>query len=194
MPIKFECPACGKRLNAPDTAVGKTAKCPACSMSVTIPDAVEERIYEAEEVAESAPDEDWEAPPEPKIPRAKSSSAGRKSRSAFEEPEEPADGKPCPMCGEMINAAAKKCRFCGELLVEGGKKKTKRRASDEDSEMQVSDWLLCILCSGIGCIMGIVYLIQGKPKGGTMIGVSIGFVVLWNVFWGVIGVILENVN
>jgi hypothetical protein len=34
------------------------------------------------------------------------------------------------------------------------------------------DWVICILCSGIGCILGIVYLVQGKKKGIKMIGIS----------------------
>jgi hypothetical protein len=47
--------------------------------------------------------------------------------------------------------------------------------------MQPVDWVLAILCSGIGCILGIVYLAQGKKKGGTMLAVSLAFVVIWNI-------------
>lgn len=38
-----------------------------------------------------------------------------------------------------------------------------RRASD--SELQTGDWILAVLCSGIGCIMGIVWLVQGEAQG-----------------------------
>lgn len=31
-------------------------------------------------------------------------------------PDEPPQTRPCPFCGEAIQAAARKCRFCGELL------------------------------------------------------------------------------
>lgn len=49
-------------------------------------------------------------------------------------------------------------------------------------ELSVVDWILCIVCSLIGCIVGIVALIQGDSKrGGIMIGVSIGAAIFWNV-------------
>ncbi len=50
-----------------------------------------------------------------------------------------------------------------------------------DDTMGALDWVLCILCSGIGCIVGIVYAVQGKPKGKMMIGISIAMIVVWNI-------------
>jgi hypothetical protein len=50
-----------------------------------------------------------------------------------------------------------------------------------DTNLTVAEWLLAILCSGIGCIMGIIWMIQGKPKGGKMLGISLLFAVLWNI-------------
>jgi hypothetical protein len=49
-----------------------------------------------------------------------------------------------------------------------------RRARGE-SDLEVGDWILAVLCSGIGCIMGIVWMVQGKPKGIKMFGVSTCF-------------------
>lgn len=50
-----------------------------------------------------------------------------------------------------------------------------------DAEMTAIDWLLAILCSGIGCIVGIVYLAQGKPKATKMLIISIVMIIVWNV-------------
>jgi len=51
----------------------------------------------------------------------------------------------------------------------------------DDGSLTAVDWALCILCSGIGCIVGIVRLIQGKRNGAKMIGISIAFSVLWSI-------------
>ncbi|HEY4260647.1 MAG TPA: hypothetical protein VGM98_10815 [Schlesneria sp.] len=49
-------------------------------------------------------------------------------------------------------------------------------------ELSVVDWLLCIFCSLIGCIVGIVALIQGDSRrGGIMIGVSFAAAIFWNI-------------
>jgi hypothetical protein len=48
-----------------------------------------------------------------------------------------------------------------------------------DTDLTQVDWLVCIFCSGIGCIVGIIRLIQGRPNAGKMIGVSLLFSALW---------------
>jgi hypothetical protein len=52
------------------------------------------------------------------------------------------------------------------------------RKSVGDGSLTAVDWLLCIFCSGIGCIIGIVRLAQGDPRGGKMIGISLFFAVV----------------
>ena len=39
---------------------------------------------------------------------------------------------------------------------------------------------VAILCSGIGCIAGLVWMIQGKPKGMKMFGISILMAIFWS--------------
>jgi hypothetical protein len=176
VPINFECPCCGKKLKAPITAVGKSSKCPGCGNVVTCPDPV----YDVDVVDPNA-----EAYPGPRPP----DDLGGDTPYALLEPPvpaaKPAEGRcPCPMCGEMILASAAKCRYCGEVF-DPGIKKAKghkpRKYSVDDEELSGGEILLAILCSGIGCIMGIIWMAQGKPKGLKMFGLSILVGVIWNV-------------
>ena len=82
----------------------------------------------------------------------------------------------------MIVATAAKCRFCGEIF-DAKMKKTARKNSTggDDDDMTTGDWVAAVLCSGIGCIAGIIWMIQGKKKGLKMFGISFGFCILWNM-------------
>jgi hypothetical protein len=184
--IKIICPTCQKQLKAPASHAGKRAKCPGCGTIMSIP----EIIHEAEEV----PEEPLPPPPPPLTPNLQSLFDEEQEYRIAEGPkiEAPAARepmrRPCPMCGEMIVLGAAKCRYCDTILDEELRRtsKKKRSYSDDDSDLSTVDWVLAILCSGIGCIVGIVYLIQGKPKGGKMIGMSI----LFNIIWGVVRVLI----
>lgn len=90
----------------------------------------------------------------------------------------------------MIAVGAAKCRFCGEIFDESLRKleAKKAKSSDVDADMTPGDWAVAILCSGIGCIAGIVWMIQGKPKGGKMFGVSL----LFAFAWGAIRAVIES--
>jgi predicted RNA-binding Zn-ribbon protein involved in translation (DUF1610 family) len=173
MSISVNCDECGKTLKAPDSAAGQKAKCPQCGATVKIP----EKIYEAEEAAEADEDEN---------PFDGIKSTGSRTES------EDDNRKPCPVCGEMIMANAAKCRYCNEIFDPKLKKKSKKssKGGSADDDMSTGDWVVAILFSGIGCIAGIVWMIQGKSKGPKMFGVSL----LAGLFWGVIRVILESVN
>ena len=179
MPIEVQCQSCGKVLKAKESAAGKKAKCPQCGEVLQIPEAV----YDAEEDwgdTGGYDDDDY----------------GTDDAYGFDMSDvrnAPADvdsnRKPCPMCGEMIVVGAAKCRYCGEVFDPKLKKKTKARsgAHDDDSDLSTGDWVLAILCSGIGCIIGIVWMIQGKPKGGKMVGISF----LASIFWNILRAALE---
>jgi predicted RNA-binding Zn-ribbon protein involved in translation (DUF1610 family) len=179
MPISFQCPNCGKKLKAPDSAAGKSSTCPGCGTSVTCP----EPIYDAEEL------EVGQSPPKPPgfDPFADLESdkphGVAKPSSADESSTE--SRRPCPMCGEMIVATAAKCRYCGEVFDQALKKakglKKSKKYGPGDQELSTSEVVIAVLCSGIGCIAGLVWMIQGKPKGMKMFGISFVMVIVWNV-------------
>lgn len=161
MAISFECESCGKKLKAPDTAAGKHVKCPQCGIKTQVPESAAEEAADEFGFMDPGVDE-YDAPAEP-------------------------DRKPCPACGEMVVATAAKCRFCGEDLDESAikrakkKKKARSSSSSDDADLTTADWIFCVICSGLACIFGLVYMIQGKPKGAKMFGVAFCMIIFWNV-------------
>jgi predicted RNA-binding Zn-ribbon protein involved in translation (DUF1610 family) len=176
VPILATCNSCGGKFNAPDSAAGKRTACPKCGGVIDIPVAEPaEEILEAEvDPAAAFEDDDFEVEPPAEIPEGR---------------------RPCPKCGEMILLTAVKCRFCGEIfdtVLRQKEEKTKRLSSGEDSDLSTLDWVLAILCSGIGCIVGIVYIIQGKPKGTKMLLISLGMQLLWGVLQTLLRVAVQH--
>ena len=100
------------------------------------------------------------------------------------------DQIPCRFCGEMINKNAKLCKHCGEFQNEADRKAFNKNNVDDDSTLSWSEIVFGIICSGIGCIVGIVYLCQGKKKGWKLIGISL----LASLFWSVIKGILASLQ
>src|ERR1700756_4712234 len=98
MAISFSCERCGKKLKAPDNAVGKTSKCPGCGSPVTCP----EPVYDAELVDAPAGGLD----PYSDLDTDKPYALVEPKPGAAPETEAPAGEarRPCPMCGEMIVA------------------------------------------------------------------------------------------
>lgn len=94
--------SCGKSIPARPEWAGKKIRCPQCHAILPVP-------------AEGASD----APPTAADPAAPP-----------EKPAPPVDlpqTRPCPFCGEAIQAAAKKCRFCGEFLDGSSRRPTRVR-------------------------------------------------------------------
>jgi predicted RNA-binding Zn-ribbon protein involved in translation (DUF1610 family) len=208
MPISVLCPKCRKKLTAPDALAGKRAKCPHCGQVMMLPESAGPAPgptpgpsgppaggQEMPGLSEQLPDMS-----DPMDTYGVQGPLGGMSGSQFDEMladvgpkiERPAsssgdDRYPCPACGEMIVRGAAKCRYCGEIfdpvLKKKQRKKQKRRrgGSGFNEDLTATDWVLAILCSGIGCIVGIVYLIQGDPRGGKMIGISILATIIKNV-------------
>tara|TARA_B100000029_G_scaffold504818_1_gene584347 strand:- start:1112 stop:1657 length:546 start_codon:yes stop_codon:yes gene_type:complete len=179
MTIEVSCSACGKVLRAKDSAAGKKAKCPDCGAVISIPEAVFDAV-DADEFGSGFDDELDFAAVEQYSPAASSGGSGSKRR-------------PCPACGEMIVSGAAKCRFCGEIFDRKLKQQSARSTpSDEDSNLSAGEWLICIFCSGIGCIVGIVYMCQSKPKGIKMLGISLLVQVIFTVIRVVAELALQN--
>jgi phage FluMu protein Com len=173
----LNCPSCQKLLRVPDSAAGKKAKCPQCATIFVIPEPIRDaEEIGAEEISPPAPaaapaQDDYSVRDEFDFlrgPEAAASPAGPAGEEAR---------RPCAFCGEMIVATAAKCRFCGAIfdytLQRAEEKKRKKKTSDEDNKLSPIDWLVCLFCMNIGCIVGIVYAVQGKPKGWKMVVINI---------------------
>jgi hypothetical protein len=214
MPISMKCPQCGKKLNAPDSAAGKRARCPHCKTIVTLPEAAApppDELLDAEPMQEQPQDEygiapsggtppaappmgddfgEYDMAPDPVAPPAYTPSGGGGGGGGGGG-DASTPRRPCPMCGEMIPVSAVQCRFCKEIfdpkLKKAQTKKMSVASGDGDDDLSVGEWLVAIFCSGIGCILGIIWMIQGKPKGKKMFGISI----LMGIIWRVIGLALS---
>jgi len=174
VPIKVTCNSCGKSLKAKDSAAGKRVKCPQCGDPISIPDDVYDAVGAGGDDENSEYEDDY---------------GDEYGDDQYDVGDEVANApsaatrKPCPACGEMIVDGAVKCRFCGEIFDAALKKKARKAKSGggDDDDMTTGDWVVACLCSGIGCIAGIIWMIQGKPKGTKMFGVSFLMTIFWNV-------------
>jgi len=184
MAISFPCPRCGKKLKAPDSAVGKSSKCPGCGGPVTCP----EPVYDAE-VVELTPLESPGVDPYGIVDDDKPYALVNPQPAVGSSAE---SRRPCPMCGEMILTTAVKCRFCGEIFDATLKKSKSRKFGPGDENLTGGDIALAVLCSGIGCITGLVWMIQGKPKGLKMFGLSFLVGVVLNVVLGIIQAVMQQ--
>ena len=193
MPISFQCPNCGKKLRAPESAVGKSSKCPGCRDMVTCP----EPVYDAEVV---------EAGVKPENPSGfnpfgdfdDDNPYGLANPPALADASATESRRPCPMCGEMIVIIAAKCRFCGEVfdstLMKARGTRNQKRYVEEDEEIGAAEIALAILCTWIALAMGIVWMAQGKPKGIKLlklVAIVIGISFIFGLMIGVLRLVVQ---
>lgn len=159
MSISTECPECGKRLKAPDTAAGRKAKCPQCGTAVRIPQSADgDDVFDTESLGEDDGGEVEEgyglgaAPPRRSTPVA--------------------DRRPCPMCGEMIKAGAVKCRYCGEVFEEDLKRSDARMDTVRTGVGMIYYGLLTLLGSAI--LGAVVVAVLKSPEIGIVFLVLAG--------------------
>lgn len=118
MPIAVLCPGCNSRLNAPDTAAGKTVKCPKCKEAMVIP------------AAAAAADDEFEVVDEPtrkKAPTKKSVNA------AAEDDDPPRKKKPSKDLNEDDRPRGKR-RDVDDEDEDENPRRSKKRADDDDDD------------------------------------------------------------
>jgi predicted RNA-binding Zn-ribbon protein involved in translation (DUF1610 family) len=163
MSISFQCPKCGKKLKAPDSAAGKTSTCPGCGGSVTCPEAHGGGVLEMTIEPEKPPGFDPFADLDEDKPYTMSV-AHEHGESATE------SRRPCPMCGEMILTTAAKCRFCGEVFdatlkkvkKKGGKKGQTKSIAYLQKYLLIS--ILVMLLSYVGYMVAIGVSVASRPN------------------------------
>lgn len=175
MPISVTCPQCGKVLQARESAAGKRSTCPDCGNIVTIPELHEELLGFAEKTASEL------------------------IANVDQDSGDDGERKRCPLCGEMIAKSAVKCRFCNEFLDPAMRTSQRSRAGTStlnpaNDDLTVIDWIIAVFCPCLACILGVVYLLQGKASGGKLIGVTFVIMILQGLIGGLISAVQQAMN
>jgi len=167
-----KCPGCGKAIQVPDSMAGKRVKCPACAHVWQIPGKVVDG-----QAALGTPGGGL-------TPGCRGGEEERVVRRH--------DGRRLPDRGR----AEARCRnsLWRPFFRRGGtaaplaeEEKTEKLLVERRRESDSARWLLCIFCGNIACIVGIVYLCLGKPKGTKIIVASICFTIVWFIVGFVFG-------
>ncbi len=120
--------------------------------------------------------------------QAAASAAGLPPAAATVQPPPIPGTVACRFCREQIMAGSRKCRFCGEYQSEADRILMQNRTVAASGDSKLSGWeiAVAILTCNIGCIVAIVYMVQGKPKGWKMLLINIGAQIVFGILWAVI--------
>jgi predicted RNA-binding Zn-ribbon protein involved in translation (DUF1610 family) len=117
----IDCPTCTRKLNIPEDLLGRPVRCPDCGETFETA---------GDPSARALPSSAAIPPPPASLPGgpAPAPTPGTPHAVTAAVPGAPAAGtRPCPVCGELIDAAAVRCRFCGEDLAEEDERPWERR-------------------------------------------------------------------
>lgn len=175
--------SCGKSIPARPEWAGKKIRCPQCHAILPVP---------AEGAADApATAADPAAPPDKPAP-----------------PVDLPQTRPCPFCGEAIQAAAKKCRFCGEFLDGSSRPPTRVRRGPAGTDaggtgvlvVAILGWVVCGILHPVAWAMGQSYERDcrargvepsGAGKAGRILGlvgtIIVGIVLVFVVFAAFLG-------
>ena len=187
------CPNCRTKITAPDHAAGRKAKCPSCDAIMMLPAPVHDaETFDHGLQSSPSPTDPFSAltgggisslfgeADERYSPQSSPALGPQSPSNPFAQGFQPSTAdldlprRPCPACGEMIIMSTLKCEFCGELLDPDLKKRSPRGVGGvADEELTALDWVLALLLTGIGCIFGVIWTIEGKPKGPKMLGICL---------------------
>jgi hypothetical protein len=202
--IEFACPYCDRQSRVPASFAGKQGKCPGCQKVIEVPDPNEgapppdpgsapTMAIPPEAVAPTVLEPPPTSPPPRNVgkPPAKDEVFDVSPRLGG------APVRSCPACAEPLAPGATRCRSCGEAsgptpapMAAFGPVPAGGRATVMPSGL---DYLLCVLCSTIGCIVAIVLLLQGYTKrGAIMLVVSLVASVAWQFVAVIASAILNS--
>jgi hypothetical protein len=150
--------------------------CPACNSTIDLG----VQVHNCEKCGASHHDQCWEQHGGCAAEACQSDERAVKEDDRGRVADENVETQPCKFCGEAIKVGARKCRFCGEYQSERDRQaQVQRMSNPSDENLSTGEWVVAILCAGIGCIVGIIWCIQGKKKGPKMVLVSF---LAW-LFW-----------
>jgi predicted RNA-binding Zn-ribbon protein involved in translation (DUF1610 family) len=203
MPIRAECESCGKVLNAKDDAAGRRIKCPDCGEPISVPGGrrkkgARKKSARRRPEPEGEPDLSNLDFGRLAAMERRGESLGQGTIEECVSCGEPVGDltEECPHCGEphvelkriKKGAARRKAAAQNTVIVEDkrdfekmarrdghrGRKSAGSNSGDTSGDgLTAGDWVICIIFSGIGPILGIVRMAKGESRGWKMLVISI---------------------